>query len=313
MTARSTALVLLLALASAGSTCRPSNGIGPDKDPPDVNIPGIDTSSFTLREKREYNGYMATLPAPCSDVAVPLGQCVLEKRACARCFPAAKFVAKSVRDGLSHDQLDEAYRKRFDAAQIKSLSLAGSPSRGPENAPVVVVEFADFECPFCQLMAPFIDAMAEKHKADVRVVYKFLPLQMHSHGDPAARAGIAAQMQGKFWEMHHLLFVNHAHLEPQDLESYAKEIGLDVARFRADMASQVATDRIAQDQRLADDLKVSGTPSIYINGREFDIHADLEEWVSTELAVATGTALPAATVPSASAPLAAPSSSSAPK
>src|ERR1019366_7097448 len=111
-----------------------------------------------------------------------------------------------------------------------------------------------FECPFCQKIAPELDELWEKRKDKVRFVYKYMPLPMHPHGEISARAAIAAQMQGKFWEMHRLLFANGLHLEQSDLEKYAASIGLDVERFRADMQSPGAKARIDADHKLGDDL-----------------------------------------------------------
>ena len=107
---------------------------------------------------------------------------------------------------------------------------------------------------------------------------------MHPPPEGAARAAIAAQMQGKFWEMHHLLFANGQHLEPADLDRYATAIGLDLDRFHADMQSAAATEHLAADRKLGDDLKVHGTPTIFIDGREYDTKADLGEWLDQEIA-----------------------------
>jgi len=284
---KATAL-LLLAFGSAGSTChgQSSGNEAASKDPqttPNVELPGIDTSALTPRERGEWSSYVSELLAPCADTPVPIAQCVKENRSCSRCLPAAKYVLKGVRDGMTREQIEKSFHSRFDADKIKSVPIDGSPSRGPESAPVVVVEFADFECPFCAMYAPVLEKMADDHKDTVRFVYKFLPLSGHPHGDPAARAGFAAWQQGKFWEMDHKLFANRDHLENSDLESYAKDLGLDLAKFRADMASQAATDRIAQDRKLSDSLLVQGTPTIYINGREFDAHQDINEWIGLEL------------------------------
>jgi thiol-disulfide isomerase/thioredoxin len=251
----------------------------------DVDLPGVDTSQFTPRERHELSVFVRELPAPCKDVAVPIGQCLIEKRACAACLPAAQAIAKAVREGMSHEQVTDIYKERFDVTSSRSISLTGSPSRGPEDAPVVVVEFADFECPFCQKIAPELDELWEKRKDKVRFVYKFMPLSMHPHGEIAARAAIAADMQGKFWEMHKLLFANGQHLEQSDLEKYAASIDLDVTRFRADMRSPAAKEHIDADRKLADDLQVKGTPTLFIDGREYDSKVDLGEWLDQEIAV----------------------------
>jgi protein-disulfide isomerase len=247
-------------------------------------VPGVDTSSFTPREKRELSQYLADLPAPCADMAVSVGQCVAERRACAACGPAAAAVAQAVRDGMAREQVEALYKERFDASASRKIPLEGSPSRGPDGGPVVVVEFADFECPFCQKMAPELDALWSAHKDKVRFVYKFMPLAMHPHSELAARAAIAAQMQGKFWEMHHQLFANGQHLESSDLDGYARAIGLDVEKFRADMQSPAAAARLDADRKLADELGVKGTPSIYIDGRAYDSKVDIQQWVEGDIA-----------------------------
>ena len=251
-----------------------------------VELPGIDTHDFTPREKREFTRYVNQFAAPCPSEPVPVAQCVLEKRACTGCLAVAEAIAKAVREGLSPDQVDQIYKERFDANGVKSIPLDGSPSRGPDNAPVTIVEFADFECPYCQRVAPVIDEVYEAHKESVRVVYKFMPLPMHPRGEPSARAAIAASDQGKFWEMDRVLFAAAGKLEDTDLDGYAKALGLDMARFHADEAAPATKAQIDADRKVADDLGVKGTPTIYINGREYNLKMDLEEWVKGEIAAA---------------------------
>jgi protein-disulfide isomerase len=275
-------LALVVLLGACGSS--PHDAATATATDQDVDLPGVDTSQFTPRERHEFSEYVRALPAPCKEVAVPVAQCVLEKRACTACVPAAAAIAKAVREGFSRDQVEDLYKRRFDASSATPIPVAGSPTRGPEGAHVVLVEFADFECPFCQKIAPELDDLWEKRKDKVLFVYKFMPLTMHPHSEIAARAAIAAQMQGKFWEMHHLLFANGQHLEQADLEKYAASVGLDVDRFRADMQSPAAKARIDADRKLADDLKVHGTPTLYIDGREYDSKVDISEWLDQEIA-----------------------------
>ena len=151
---------------------------------------------------------------------------------------------------------------------------------------MTIVEFADFECPFCQKLAPELDALFEKRPGKVRFVFKFMPLSMHPHGEIAARAAIAAQAQGKFWEMHHLLFANGEHLEDTDLDTYAKGLGLDMTRFHSDLQSPATKARLDADRKLADDLGVKGTPTLYVDGREYDAKIELGDWIDSEIAKA---------------------------
>lgn len=279
------ALAILLAACGTGAPASSPTG--------DADLPGVDTHEFTGRERHEFADYVAQLPSPCKEVAVPVGQCVRERRACSACLPAAQSLARAVREGMSREQVEQLYKQRFDPSAGHDIPVAGSPSRGPEDARVTVVEFADFECPFCQKVAPELDKLWEERKSKVRFVYKFMPIAMHPHGESSARAAAAAQLQGKFWEMHHALFANGQHLEQVDVDGYAKTIGLDVDRLHADMASQAVTDRLAADKKLADELGVKGTPTLYIDGREYDAgKVDLVDWLDQEIA-ARASAAPA--------------------
>jgi protein-disulfide isomerase len=148
---------------------------------------------------------------------------------------------------------------------------------------VTLVEFADFECPFCGVMAPRLEKLAAERAKDLRVVFKYMPLPAHPHGEIAARAAFAASQQGKFWEMNKKLFENQKHLETADLEGYAKDLKLDLNKFRTDMNSPAATERLERDRKLADAVGVKGTPTIFINGRNVDLSQDLNEWINFEL------------------------------
>jgi protein-disulfide isomerase len=190
-----------------------------------------------------------------------------------------------VRNGASQDQVHRAYAQRFDPSSAKAIPIDGSPTIGPDEAPVTIVELADFECPHCAGAVPMLDAVMAAHPGKVRLVFKSYTLQFHARGEPAARAAFAAGMQGKFWEMEHLLFERQLHLEDADLDRYAQMLKLDTAKWKADRASASVKDRIARDHKLGEDLKVKGTPTIYVNGRELDIEQDesLEQRVASEL------------------------------
>jgi protein-disulfide isomerase len=280
-------VVLLGGWLAFGTSCRggANDATGASQNQ-NLDLPGVDTHDFTPREKREFSRYVGQFAAPCPAVAVPLAQCILEERNCKPCLSAARAIAKAVREGMAAEQVRDLYAARFDSTTAKTISLQGSPSRGPDDAAVTIVEFADFECPFCQALAPKLDGIWETRKDSVRFVYKFLPLAMHPHGEIAARAAIAAQAQGKFWEMHRELFASGGRLEESDLRAYAKAAGLDLAQFAADMNSPATTAHIETDRKLAEDLGVKGTPTIFINGREFDSKLDMAEWVDTEIAAA---------------------------
>src|SRR5690606_14570992 len=108
---------------------------------------------------------------------------------------------------------------------------AVGPSRGPADAPVTIVEFSDFECPFCGRANPTIEQVEKAYPDQVRVVFRDFPLPMHPHARKAAEAGHCANEQGKFWELHDKMFANQRALGVDDLKGYAKEAGMDAAKF----------------------------------------------------------------------------------
>ncbi|MER6812226.1 Na+/H+ antiporter NhaA [Spirillospora sp. NPDC000708] len=148
--------------------------------------------------------------------------------------------------------------------------------RGPERAPVTVVEYGDFECPYCGQAEPVIRELLAG-QGDVRYVWRHLPLtDVHPQAHLAAQAAEAAAAQDAFWEMHDLLFRHQDALQAKDLVRYAGELGLDVARFRDDLRRSAGSARIAEDVDSADLSGVSGTPTFFVNGRRHHGAYDLE-------------------------------------
>jgi protein-disulfide isomerase len=268
---------------------------------------------MTPRERHAWSSLVSQLLAPCPTVPVSVAQCVQEKRTCGACLQAAKWVARAVRDGASADQIQHAYKDRFDPASVKALPVDGSPTKGPDEAPVTIVEFADFECPHCREAVGLIDAVFAAHPDKIRLVYKAYTLPFHVHGEPAARAAMAAGVQGKFWEMEHLLFERQQHLEEADLQRYAQMLRLDLARWKGDMDSPSVKDRVLKDHNLGEEMKLKGTPTVYVNGRELDVEQDesLEERVAGELGLSALDAPAALGAPTGSAGSAAPPASAA--
>jgi protein-disulfide isomerase len=265
--------------------CRGGDAESPSAESQDIELPGVDTRDLTPRERHEFTRFVRELESPCPSVAVPIAQCLQEKRDCRSCLPAAVSIAQAVRQGMATAQVEGMYKQRFDPTGAKAIPLEGSPSRGPESAPVTLVEFADFACPFCQRIAPQLDELWQKRQTSVHFVFKFMPLAVHPHAEEAARAAIAAQAQGTFWEMDRQLFANGDHLEAADLDAYARLIGLDVDRYDADRHSPETTARLEADRKLADAIGVKGTPTIFINGHEYDTKQSIADWVDTEIAV----------------------------
>jgi protein-disulfide isomerase len=147
-----------------------------------------------------------------------------------------------------------------------SLDLTGAPIRGAADAPVTIVEFSDFQCGFCFRVNPTLAQLLEKYPGKVRLLFKHSPIEGHTAAPLAHRAAFAAQQQGKFWEMHDRIFANQRTMDRETLLAHARALGLDAAKFTADLdgaASKAALDR---DQAEAAKVGVDGTPTFFVNG-----------------------------------------------
>jgi protein-disulfide isomerase len=140
--------------------------------------------------------------------------------------------------------------------------------RGPGEAPVTLVEYGDFECPYCGQAEPSVRELLREHGGDVRYVWRHLPLtDVHPHAELAAEASEAAALQDKFWEMHDLLLDHQGALTVRDLTGYASSIELDLEKFAADLRAHAGQPHVAEDVDSADLSSVSGTPTFFVNGQ----------------------------------------------
>jgi protein-disulfide isomerase len=141
------------------------------------------------------------------------------------------------------------------------------PVRGQKAAKVTIALFSDFQCPFCARVEPTLKQVSETYGKDVRIVWKHRPLSFHPSAMPAAIAAEAAREQGKFWRMHDALFAAQAELGPARYEVLAKQLGMDVGRFKASIEKHGGLPRIQEDIKLADSVGATGTPTLFVNCR----------------------------------------------
>ncbi|HTV24693.1 MAG TPA: thioredoxin domain-containing protein [Polyangiaceae bacterium] len=161
----------------------------------------------------------------------------------------------------------EAANQPLPSDKQAKIAGAGAPSFGPENAKVTIVEFSDFQCPFCTRAASVVHQIREKYADKVRFVFRQYPLPMHGDAHLAAQAALAAHQQGKFWEFHDLLFANQRALTRPSLEDYAKQVNLDVPRLKKALDDQSLKAAVDADVKLGEEVNVSGTPTLFINGK----------------------------------------------
>lgn len=216
------------------------------------------------------------------------------------CAMAPKLAAKLVealRSGVNKKQAVAALLREIERLNtVVDIAVAGSPSKGPADAKVVIVEFSDFECPFCRRVAKPLQQLATHY--NVALYYKFFPLrQAHPNAEGAARAAWAAHQQGKFWQLHDLLFAAETTLDWAGVKNLAVQAGLDIKKLEADMALPQAAAAVAADEKIGNDAGVDGTPTFFVNGRKAESLAQVEESVREVLAAANlplPPALPAA-------------------
>jgi protein-disulfide isomerase len=149
---------------------------------------------------------------------------------------------------------------------IAKLTTGDAPAFGPADAKVTIVEFSDFQCPFCSRAAEATTKIKEKYGDKVRFVFRQFPLSFHDKAQVAAEASLAANEQGKFWQYHDKLFANQNALEREKLEAYAKELGLDLAKFKKALDDKTHEATVKADLKLGEEVAVDGTPTMFLNG-----------------------------------------------
>jgi protein-disulfide isomerase len=191
-------------------------------------------------------------------------------------------VRAPIRSLLIEQRMDAARTAFVDTLKAKtkiSVNLepprvevadGGRPVRGSGSAPVEIIEFSDFQCPFCQRANPVVEQVLKTYDGKVKFVYRHFPLPNHPNARPAAEAAACAEAQGKFWEYHDRLFANPAKLTDADLKAHAAAIGLDASKFNPCVDNRQQKAGVDADIAAADAVGVTGTPAFFVNGRSLE-------------------------------------------
>jgi hypothetical protein len=268
------AALCLVSLVSLGASCdrgpksqSPAGASAPETSSERIeHLDGIDTSELTEAEVSMWVGLINDQLSPCGD-PLSVARCVVEKHKCSACGTAARYLTRLVTEGYDRQTIEQHYRGRFAKDQRVDFNMDKAHVRGAPMAPVTIVEFSDFQCPYCGAAHPELARLLREFEGQVKLVFKYYPLSAHPRAVPAAYAAEAASRQGKFWEMHDVLFEHQHELEDADLDRYAAMIGLDEARFKADLISPEVQERVTADRKEGEAQKVEGTPTLYVNGR----------------------------------------------
>jgi protein-disulfide isomerase len=202
-----------------------------------------------------------------------------------------QYLAQQKRQEL-RDQLVASLRAKYPTKNLlpierADVAEAGSPAKGPADAPVTVIEFSDFECPFCGRIEPTLEKIEKTYGDQIRFVFRQFPLSIHPHAQKAAEASLCANEQGKFWEMHDAMFSDQHSLGVDQLKSKAASLGLDADKFNACLDGDKFDATIKAD--IADGQKagVGGTPALFVNGRFINgavPYEDIAKVIDDELA-----------------------------
>jgi len=239
-------------------------------------LPNVELTGLSAARKQAALKALRGQGCVCS-CGMQVAECRIKDPGCGDSRALAEIIVKAIREGKNPRQAvaDSELVRRKSAAptlleEAVTLSIEGAPVKGPANARITLVEFSDFECPYCSTAAAKVDAILQAYPNDVRLVYKHYPLETHPHARMAAEASLAAHAQNKFWPMHDKLFANSRRLSNAIVLASAKEIGLDLARFQSDLKSAKIKQTVEKDIADGNKAEVSGTPTLFINGRRYN-------------------------------------------
>jgi protein-disulfide isomerase len=241
------------------------------------SLPGVDMAGLTGPQKTTALKLLRGRDCGCG-CGMKVAQCRIADPSCSFSTGLAQVIVTAIKQGKSPAEALAAadasrYAQRSSGKLLDdpvAIPIGGAPFSGPENAPITVVEFSDFQCPYCAQAVPQIEALQKLYPLQMKLVFKQFPLETHPHADIAAAAAVAAQKQGKFWQMHDSLFANRDDLSRANIMALAQKNGLDVKRFEEDMDSTAVRETVVRDTKDGDRAGVEGTPTIFINGRKFN-------------------------------------------
>jgi protein-disulfide isomerase len=203
-----------------------------------------------------------------------MAQCRFQDPKCAFSRMAANAAVEAMKEGKTPDQMRAAALAQNHLKILEDfvkIPVEGEPTKGPAGARITLVEFSDFQCPWCARAASMLDDVVRSHSADVRLVYKQYPIVLiHNQAVLAAHASLAANKQGKFWPLHDLMFNNNSKLSKENIVAWAKQINMDMPKFLKDMDSKEVDENVIRDIKDGDDAGVLGTPTVYVNGHRYN-------------------------------------------
>jgi len=214
-----------------------------------------------------------------------LAECRVKDPGCSYSKSLAAVVVTALKAGKSEAAaLEAAKSSKLGAAPAppkllgdpQVIATAGSPFTGPKDAPVTLIEFSDFQCPYCYKAAAQLREVLKAFPTQVKLVFRQFPLETHSQAALAAAAAIAAHKQGKFWQLHDAMFAQRQDLSRDAITKMAAKAGIDLKRFEADWPSKETLAAVMRDMQDGEKAGVEGTPTVFINGKKYNGSLELE-------------------------------------
>ena len=243
-----------------------------------TDLAGVDFSGLSPARKTLALKALRTQACSCG-CNMKVAECRVRDPNCSYSLGLASVTVAAIKAGKSADQaIAESKASKFGTRPTPKLlddpvpiPTLGSPAMGPATAPITLVEFSDFQCPYCSKAVAQINATLKAYPNDVRLIFKQYPLvELHPAAAISAAASLAAHAQGKFWAMHDVMFANRPKLSRESILAWAKEIGLDMKRFTADLDSDAIKKAVARDRANGDKAGVEGTPTVFLNGQRYN-------------------------------------------
>ena len=246
-------------------------------------LPAVDFTGLTPAQKALALKVLRAQGCPCGCV-MKMAECRTKDTGCSYSKSLAAIVVASVRKGAN----ETAVLAALDASPLMhratpklledpvAIPVDGAPMLGPKDARVTLVEFSDFQCPYCAVAVVKLNAILKAYPNDVKLYFKQFPLEMHSQAALAAEAALAAQRQGKFWQLHDAMYADRTHLSRQTILAMAGTVGLDVKRFQQDWDSPAIKQAVAREQADGEKIGVDATPTVFIDGQRYNGELNLE-------------------------------------
>jgi protein-disulfide isomerase len=237
-------------------------------------LPGVDFSGLSKAQRDAVLAVLRTEPCACG-CRMKVAECRVQDPPCGISRRLAAFAVRDAASGKSEAairaDLDKYAKEPPPVLEpAVKLSIDGAPYRGPANAKVTIVEFSDFQCPYCAKAAVEAAQLVQKFPRDVKFVFKQFPLEDHSQAALAAEASLAAHAQGKFWPLHDKMYANFRQINYARILAWAGETGLDMKRFRAELDSHKYAARVHAEEQEGEVAGVEGTPTFFIDGKKFN-------------------------------------------